>query len=84
MELESAHLYDPQETVPVSPGDERVIPDGCSAVYGVDDVQGDYEPGDDVRFFVWDVVGDSAYLGPLRTVTGEELRALEYRVVLRP
>ncbi len=80
MELQASHLFDPAPTVVVEPSDSRVLPPGASRSLPMKDIAGPFQLGDDLRFFLYEVVGDTAVSRPIVTLTARELRDSDYRV----
>lgn len=79
-ELEDSHLVDPNLHFKVGPNQERLLQPGESITLTSQEIQGDYRPGDDVRFFLWEVTNGEAELKGMLTLTYEELRQRDFRV----
>ncbi len=82
-EEEAAYLVDPAPAFEFEDGGISVIQDGGSRVFPPKEIQGGYEKGDGVTLFVYEIQGNTAVLRTLDSLTGRELRAKGYRILLR-
>jgi hypothetical protein len=80
MELQASYLFDPAPFFPVEPNDPRVLSPGARRSLRMKDIDGPFRLGDDIRFFLYEVVGDTAQSRPIVTLTAKELRDSDYRV----
>ncbi len=80
MELQTSHLFDPAPTISVEPNDPRVLLAGASRSLPMKDVEGGFRLGDDIRFFLYEVVGDTAESRSILTRTAKDLEDANFRV----
>lgn len=83
LELEESHLVDPNPRLDVTPEHERFIEEGASELVANASIRGKYEPGDTVRFLLYEVTENEAVLKDALTVTAADLERLDYRVEVR-
>lgn len=81
MEREMTHRFDPAPSYHIDPADERILPDGGSRRIPPEEIPGPFRFGDDLRFFLYEVVADTAYLRTILTRTASQLRGSGFRVV---
>ena len=82
-EAEAANLVDPAPAFEFEDGGISIIEDGGSRVFPPEEIQGGYEKGDGVTLFVYEIQGNTAVLRTLDSLTGRELRAKGYRILIR-
>jgi len=62
--------------------DRSVLAPGDSRDVRVSDVSGDFQLGNDLRLFVYEVVGDKGEYRSIVTQTADQLRESDYRIVI--
>ena len=81
-DLESSYLLDLLVAGQISPDPDQVLAPGDSRVVRVSDVSGDFQLGNDLRLFVYEVVGDKGEYRSIVTQTADQLRESDYRIVI--
>lgn len=82
-EREAATLVDPAPSFEFVPGGISIIePDGVRK-FPPEEIQGEYERGDGVTLFVYEIQENTALLRTLESLTGRELRSVGYRIRIR-
>ena len=71
-ELQSSHLLDLAPSFQVNPDDGRILPPGKSRILAESEISGGFQVGDDLRFFLYDVVEDTADYKTTVTLTAGE------------
>lgn len=81
--VEASHLIDlnPAFSINTDNREKRIIPPGDTATLYEEDISG-YDFGDDVKFFFYEVVGDSAYISGGLELTHKQLLKLRFHVVI--
>ncbi len=81
LELETSYLFDPAPTFQVEATDGRVLPPGASRFLPRSEIEGNFRAGDDLRFFLYQVVRDTAEFRMMITLTADQLAASNHRVI---
>lgn len=82
MTVEQSHLIDLSPAFPINnENKKRIMPPGEMAKLYEEDIWG-YTPGDDLRFYFYEVVGDSAYFSGGLDVTHKQLVKHKFHIVL--
>ena len=81
-ELQSSHLVDPQPAIQLASDDSRVLSPGASRILRPSDVSGEFEFGDDLRLFLYEVLGETAEFRSTLTLTAGDLREVDNRVTI--
>lgn len=79
-DLETSYLVDPAPFFTLDPSMHPILEPGDSRVFKTEDVQGDYESGNGVGIFVFEIQEDLAYFRTVLQVTGRQLRERDGRV----
>lgn len=79
MTVEQSHLIDINPVFSINK--KRVIPPGNTATLYKENISG-YNFGDDVNFFFYEVLGDSAYLSGGLELTHKQLLKQQFHIVL--
>jgi hypothetical protein len=82
-ELESTHRLDLSPSVTVSSCAVQVIDDGASRFLAFDEISGGFRRGDDLRLFIFEVLGLTAEYRRVVTVSASRLGDRDYEVTLR-
>jgi hypothetical protein len=82
-EQEAAALVDPAPSFDFVPGAITILAPGEVRTFPPEEIQGEYEPGDGVVLFVYEIQGNTALLRTLESLTRRELRSAGYRIRIR-
>lgn len=80
MTVEQSHLVDLNSKSSLS-NDTRIVSTGESDTLSEEDIWG-YQPGDNIQFYFYEVIGDTAYFSGELRLTHKKLRELNFQVVI--
>lgn len=81
-DLEASHLVDLSASGRVTPNPAHILRPGASRVLRPWEVSGDFQIGNDLRIFIYEVLGDLGEYRSMVTLTGEQLRRLGHDVTI--
>lgn len=82
-EAQASNLIDLNPTITLSDAGFRVLDAGATRPLRPEEIAGGFRSGDDLRIFIYEILGDTAEYRWSLTVTASRLRADDGRVIIR-
>jgi hypothetical protein len=82
-ELQASNLIDLSPSITLSDDGPLILEAGATRAFRPEEISGGFRPGDDLRVFVYEVLGETAEYRSTLTVNASRLRASDSRVTIR-